>query len=205
MQSLRSHFYSRDRIKGFVVRRFNEYVVIAVLLLVACLTHFGVAYAGTTDPTPSQLVGAASPAHPTGASAVVRQFYTLYMHKQDLAPERGLLDDRLYWLLKQESSDHPGYKFHGIGECYGDSDPFGLGQNAQFYKSFTLGTPIAQGNAVVVPVLLSPTSGQHLTAIVKDEGGTYKIYDINDHGGLRQELEGYARNPNCHWPQSGRG
>lgn len=163
--------------------------------------------------TPSTRIvsaGAASPAHPSSASAVVRQFYAWYMKILEdnkergdyLAPVKGLFDDRLYWLLKQENTDHPGSKNRGM-QCSLDEDPFGSGQVGRIW-SFTVGASIARGSALVVPVTLfvgftSPGGPNKITAIVKDEAGAYKIYDINDHGGLRQGLEGFARNPNCAW------
>ena len=162
-------------------------------------------------------VGAASPAHPSSASAVVRQFYAWYMKMPKkygsafgtdyLAPARGLFDDRLYWLLKQENKNHPGSKPRGM-ECSLDADPFGLGNGPQRLMGFTLGAPIAQNNAVVVPVFLGgftpgpPVSRPKITAIVRDEGGAYKIYDISAYGALlRQGLESQARDPNCAWPK----
>jgi|GEM_PF-6788458 len=161
-------------------------------------------------------VGAASPAHPSGASAVVRQFYAWYMKIQNhsgearttdyLAPVRGLFDDRLYWLLKEADSDHPGSKPRYGMECSLDANPFGLGQMYSRIWSFTVGAPTKQGDTLVVPVTLflghtSPGGAGKITAIVKDEAGAYKIYDINDFESHRQFLEKLARDPNCAWPK----
>lgn len=51
------------------MRRFNEFVLLAVLVLVASLMHFDPARAGTTDPTPSQVVSAIKRAHIQGIAA----------------------------------------------------------------------------------------------------------------------------------------
>lgn len=169
-------------------------------------------------------VGAASPAHPSSASAVVRQFYAWYMKMLEthsynggafgadyLAPVRGLFDERFYWLLKQENENHPGSKARGM-ECSLDENPFVLGQGLGRLVGFTVGSPIAQSNAIVVPVTLfmssppayaRPGFPRKITAIVKDEGGAYKIYDIESDPQFldRQFLEKLARDPDCAWPK----
>lgn len=172
--------------------------------------------ASGTPTTRTASVGAASPAHPTGAGSVVQQFYTWLIPNQgsaDLASESGLFDDRFYWLLKQENLDHPGSK-PGY-ECARVGTPdFGLLNGLASLSSFTLGAPIARGNAIAVPVTLffrpmnaknmtaAVVSKNNITVIVKNEGGAYKIYDINDGGDLqRQDLERFAHDPNCMWPK----
>lgn len=153
----------------------------------------------------------------------MQQFYAWYTKKLEdhsggvfadpnyLDPVRDLLDDRLYWLLKQEGINHPGSTPRYAMECEPSENPFGLGQMYSRIWSFAVGAAIGRGNAVVVPVTLflggteaghgPPGAASKITVVVKDEAGTYKIYDINEDGSQRQDLEKRAHDPNCAWPK----
>lgn len=165
-----------------------------------------------TPPSQNEPVGTVSAGHTVGASAVVRQLYAWIVSNpsrdswqaEGYAPVRGLFDDRFYWLLNQEGADHPGSKPRYGMECEPDASPFIQVQKDSRIWSFMVGAPIAQGNAVVVPVTLfwGHGSGEafKITAIVEEEAGAYKIYDIKRGGSDRQALERQAHDPNCAWP-----
>lgn len=138
-------------------------------------------------------VGTAPAAAPSGSASVVNSFYRWYFSvngshggwTDHFAQARSYFDPSLYALLSKMLAEEQREHAEVL-----DFDPFVFAQMPA--KSFTLGTAVASGSSVKVPVTLHFGSAQttHLTAIVRQNGG-WQIENLvyGSEGNLRSMLE----------------